>query len=206
MPRNSERLSIKPDSEKLGARLWLRVAVIGLAGLNAIALFFYLDPPGGSRQDLAQQSLAVRNQVIFEQGRTARLSNVAAKVTVGNAQSGDFEMRYFLPKRMAYATVIAEIQRMAKAAGLQERDAVYTEEPIEGTSDLDLLNCTANYEGNYDALLKFLNEVDHSPMLLMMENLQAAPQQKAGQINTSIRFQAVIQEEPIAAQSGGILQ
>jgi Tfp pilus assembly protein PilO len=167
-----------------------------MAAANCVALFFYLAPPGGTRRELADESLAVRNQVLLARARTAKLSNVAAKVTVGNTESGDFELKYFLPKRMAYASVITEIQRMAKAAGFQERDAVYTEEPIEGTADLDILNCTANYEGNYENLLKFLYEVDHSPMLLMLENLQAAPQQKGGQINTSIRFQAVIQEEP----------
>jgi Tfp pilus assembly protein PilO len=193
--------------ERQRTLLWLRIAVIVLAVLNAAALFFYLAPPGGSKQELVQESHAVHNQVVSEQVRTARLKNVAAKVTVGNTESSDFQLRYFLPQRLAYSAVITEIQRMAKAAGFQERDAVYIEEPIEGTSDLDLLNCTANYEGTYDALLKFLYEVDHSPMMLMLENLQAAPQQKGGQLNTSIRFQVVIQEEaPAVTSQNGVIQ
>jgi hypothetical protein len=176
---------------------------------NCLALFFYLAPPGGSRRELANESLSVRNQIILARAHTTRLSNVAAKVTVGNTQSGDFELKYFLPKRMAYAAVLTEIQRMARAAGFQERGAVYTEEPIEGTPDLDILNCSANYEGTYEALQRFLYEVDHSQMLLMLENLQAAPQQKGGQINALIRFQAVMQEEPPSAgmqQTAGGLQ
>jgi len=32
--------------------------------------------------------------------------------------------------------------------------------------------------------------------LLMLDNLQAAPQQKGGQISTSIRFQTIVQEGP----------
>ncbi len=199
MSRNFRPIFSKPDLERRGARFWLRVAGVSLVVLNGVALFFYLAPPGGSRKELAEESLAVRNQVLLARARTVRLSNVADKVNVGNSQSGDFEMKYFLPKRMAYGAILAEIQRMSKDAGFQARDAVYTEEPIEGTADLDLLNCTANYEGGYDNLLRFLYAVDHSPMLLMLENLQAAPLQKGGQINTSIRFQAVIQEEPAMA-------
>jgi Tfp pilus assembly protein PilO len=195
MPRNSDHAP-RLDGERRGARFWLRIVCAVLAAANCAALFFYLAPLGGSRRELADQSVAVRNQIVLARARATKLSNVAAKVTVGNTESGDFELRYFLPKRMAYAAIITEIQRMAKAAGFQQRDAVFTEEPIEGTPDLDILNCTANFEGNYENLQRFLYEVDHSPMLLMLENLQAAPQQKGGQINTSIRFQAVIQEEP----------
>jgi Tfp pilus assembly protein PilO len=200
MPKNFEATAGLAERERRGVKFWLRNLGFALAALNGIALFFFLAPPGGSRKDLQQESLDVRNQILLARTRTTRLSSVAAKVALGNSQSGDFETKYFLPQRLAYAAVISEIQRLAKAAGFQERDAVYTEEPIEGTADLDLLNCTANYEGTYQNLMRFLWEVDHSPALLMLENLQAAPQQKSGQINTSIRFQAVIQEQPGPAE------
>ncbi len=195
--------------DRRSVKFWLRSLGLVLSALNGIALFFYLVPPGGSRKELTQESLAVRNQIILARAKAARLGAVAAKVALGNSESGDFETKYFLPKRLAYAQVITEIQRMANAAGFQQRDAVYTEEPIDGTADLDLLNCTANYEGTYDNLMRFLYQVDHSPMLLMLENLQAAPQQRSGQINTSIRFQVVVQEQPGAAgsvQPGGSQQ
>lgn len=195
MPRNFEMFA--GNAERHTARFWLRVAGLLLAALNGIALFFYLAPPGGSRAELTRQSRAASDDIFIARAKTGRLRNVAAKVTVGNSESTEFEGKYFFPKRLAYATVLAEIQRMAQAAAFQEKDAVYTEEPIEGTSDLSLLNCTASYEGSYDNLMRFLHEVDRSPMLLMLENLQAAPQQRAGEINTSIRFQAVIEEEPV---------
>ena len=195
MPRNFDWLFASAYGVR-GARFWLQVTGGALALLNGVALFFYLAPPGGSRKQLAQESLQVRNQIAVTRAKALKLSSVAAKVQLGSTQSFDFESTYFLTKRMAYAAVIAEIQRMAKASGLQERDAVFTEDPIEGSSDLSILNSTANYEGTYASLIRFLSEVDHSPMLLILENLQAAPQQKSGQIATSIRFQAIVREEP----------
>lgn len=202
MPRNFEWLF--PGTNGVhGARFWLQLTGAVLALLNGIALFFYLDPPGGSRKELAQEGLQVRNQIAVTRAKALRLSSVAAKVQLGSTESTLFELKCFLPKRKAYAAVIAEIQRMAKASGLQERDAVFSEEPIEGSADLSVLSSTANYEGTYPSLMRFLYEADHSPMLLMLENLQAAPQQKNGQIATSIRFQAIVQEEPAAAAPGG---
>jgi Tfp pilus assembly protein PilO len=202
MLRNFDWLS-RGSSGVRGVRFWLQLAVGVLAFLNAVALFFYFDPPGGSRKKLFQQDLQVQNEIAGTRGKALRLSSVSAKVQLGSAESADFESKYFLPKRIAYATVIAEIQRMAKASGLQERDAVFSEEPIEGSSDLSLLSSTANYEGTYASLMRFLHEVDHSPMLLILENLQAAPQQANGKIATSIRFQTIMQEEPTARALGG---
>ncbi len=178
-----------------GTRLWLQVLCAVLVLLNAAALFWYVAPPGGTRQELTAEQQRLRNEVAMAKARGLRLKTMAVKVQNGGSASADFEGKYFLPRRQAYAAIVGEIQRMASASGLHERDAVYGEEPIEGTADLSLMNSTANYEGTYDSLLRFLQEVDRSPMLLMLDNLQAAPQQKGGEINTSIRFQAIIRDD-----------
>jgi Tfp pilus assembly protein PilO len=179
-----------------GTRFWLQVLCGALALLNAVALFLYLLPPGGTRQELMAERDRLHREIAAVQARAVRLKMVAAKAQTGGKQSADFEAQYFLPRRQAYAAVMGEIQRLAHSSGLRERDAVYSEEPIEGTDDLSLLNSTANYEGSYDNLLHFLQEVNQSPMLLMLDSLQAAPQQqKGGGINTSIRFQAIIRDD-----------
>jgi Tfp pilus assembly protein PilO len=203
MPRNFS--TILPGKDKLSRselRRWLQIGAGALALLNAVALYLCLDPPGGSRRELIRQRAQLQDQIASSRGRTQRLKNVAAKVQLGSSQSSDFQTRFILPKRLAYGAVIAEIERMAKSSGLQERDANFTEEPIEGSADLSLLNSTANYEGTYENLKKFLYQVDHSPMLIMLENITAAPVQRGNTINTSIRFQAVIQDDAAPAARG----
>ncbi|HEY3938257.1 MAG TPA: hypothetical protein VGL97_12555 [Bryobacteraceae bacterium] len=180
----------------------LKMAAGALALLNGIGLFLYFFPPGGSRAELTQQISQLRGQIAAARAQTGRLATTAGKVEAGSKESGSFEAKYFLPKREAYLKVVEEIQRMAKASNLQERDGVWSDEPIEGTADLRLLNMTANYAGSYASLMQFVNEADHSPMLLMLDALQAAPQQKSGQINASIRFQAIVREEAGSAAAG----
>jgi Tfp pilus assembly protein PilO len=179
----------------------LRVALLVLALLNAGALYFYLDPPGGSQRDLEVQDQSMRNQISAMKVQDARIRTMATRVETGSEQISNFESQYFLPERLAYGAVIEEIQRMAKAAGLQEKDAGFSPEPIEGTADLSLLNIKANYEGSYPNLMRFLYETDKSPMLLMLDSLQAAPEQKNGNISTDIRFQVVLRE-PIPVTGG----
>jgi hypothetical protein len=176
-------------------RVYLKALAGALAALNAAALFFYLAPPGGTREELSEQIAQVRRQITAARGQTTRMRTTAGKVETGGAQATGFEAQYFLPKRVAYVAVVGEIQRLAKASGLDERDGVYTEEPIEGTADLSLLTATANFQGSYTNLMHFLNETDHSPMLLMLDALTAAPQSKSGEISASVRFQAIVREQ-----------
>src|SRR5215472_8039056 len=102
-------------------------------------------------------------QVAATRAQSRRLVAGSRNVQLGAAQSGEFESKYFLPRRTAYGAVITEIQRITQIAGIQERDGVFSEEPIEGTADLTLLNITANYEGVYSSLMHFLYEADKSP-------------------------------------------
>jgi len=200
MPRNFDWLSFR--SQREGPGFWLRVTGITLALLNAIGLFLYIDPPGGTRRELTRQSEQVRTEIAAAQRNAVRLKSVASKVQIGSKESAAFETRYFLPRRTAYQAIIAELQRMASISGLQERDRVYSEEPIEGTADLTLLNITANYEGTYDNLVRFLYLVDRSGALVMLDTLMASPQQAGGKINSSLRFQAIVREDGSAALGG----
>jgi hypothetical protein len=185
-----------------GPAAWLRFSAVLLALLNAVALFFYFVPPGGSRSDLTVQSMELQQRIAGTHAASLRLRTVASKVQLGNHESSDFESKYFLPKRLAYEAVLAELQRMAAASGMQDRGGAYTEEPIEGTSDLTLLNLTANFEGTYANLMQFLYQVDKSPMLLMLDTLTAAPLQSGHLLNTSLRFQYIFREDGTASPGG----
>jgi Tfp pilus assembly protein PilO len=195
MPRNFDWNFFRRNDTASQTSIRLKIGVLALAVLNVIALLVFVISPGRSHHESRQESVRLNNQIATTRWQTTRLRVVSGKVQVGTRERSDFEANRILPKRVAYGQVIAEIQRMSKATGLEERDGVFTEEPIEGTADLSLLNITANYQGSYDNLMHFLHEADRSPMLLMLDNLQAAPEQKGGQIDVSIRFQAVIRDD-----------
>ncbi|MBV8830681.1 MAG: hypothetical protein JO217_07070 [Acidobacteriaceae bacterium] len=188
----SFKFSLPPAS---GVRLWLQALCGVLLLLNVVALYLYVAPPGGTRQQLTAEQQRLQNELVKSRLRVRQLKLLATKVQSGGTASADFENKYFLPRRRAYEAIVSEIQHLASVSGLHARDAVYSEEPIEGSADLSLMNSTANYEGTYENLLRFLREVDRSPLLLMLDSLQAAPQQKGGTINTSIRFQAIIRDD-----------
>ena len=181
-------------------RFWLQAGTGTLAVLNLVALILYLAPPGGSRRELSAESQQLQGAITAARAQALRLQTISQQVQVGRQQAIEFEAQYILPKRLAYESVLAEEQRIAQAANLVQRDGSWTEEPIEGTSDLSVLTNTANFEGSYASLMRFLYEVDRSPKLLMLDTLTATPQ-KAGEITAQVRFQAVIRDQEIAPAS-----
>lgn len=179
-----------------GPAFWLKVTAGVLVLLNAVALFFYLAPPGGSRHQLVEQEDSIRRDIKAHKVSTERLKAVSAKVQLGGDQTEQFARKYFLPNRTAFATLMSELLRMSSAAGLREGQRTYSPEPIEGTDDLTLLTINANYQGNYTELMNFLNQVDRSDQLLILDTLTATPQQQGtGVLNVVTRFLAVIQED-----------
>ena len=201
MARSFNWEAVRLTAARGGPRFWLLVCVAVLLIANCIALLLYWAPPGGSQADLLQQKEQLTREITGTRMTSARLRSVAGKVQLGSREADAFEARYFLPERVAYSAVITELQRMAKAAGVEEREAQYLKEPVEGSDDLTILNTAARFQGPYASLMRFLHEADESPMLLMLDTLQASPQQKGGQIDSQIRFQVVIREQP-AVQVG----
>jgi len=186
-----------------GPGFWLRVGAVVLLLCNAVALFWCLDPPGGTRRELSEEMLRIHNEIVATRANAARVKNVAAKVQLGHGQALTFESEYFLPRRTAYQRILAELQRLAQVSGLQARDSVNTEEPIEGSDNLSLLNVAARFDGTYAQFLKFLYEVDKSPMLLMLDSLGATPQQNSGHITADLRFQTIIKDDAPALEPTG---
>lgn len=189
----------------LNARFWLLAGGGALLLANLAVLFLTLFPPGGSETELANRRDQLRTEIRSARTSSTRLRTVSDKVETGSQQATSFETQYFLPERLAYSAIISEIQRMAKVSNVEEREAVYSKEPIEGSDDLSILNAGARFRGTYANLMQFLNEADKSPMLLMIDTVRATPEQRGGQIDAEIRFQAVIHDDQalINAPIGG---
>lgn len=83
----------------------------------------------------------------------------------------------------------------AKRASIKAKDHSYYTEPIEGSEDLSMLSIVGNYEGTYVDLLHFVNEIDRSKRLIILETLTAQPQQGSGGVlNISVKFDSFVRD------------
>jgi|SRR5579884_1059734 len=183
--------AIWPPKDLVSA-LWLSAA--GLLLANIVAFVFVVHPPGGSAQELRAEASELRMQVRQQRSALARTRDIAGKVETGRNEAESFMDTYFLDRRTLAATIVSEIIEMAKESGVRQKETQYATEPVEGTDDLSMLTVSANFEGTYADLMKLLNRIDRSSRLIIIESLQAAPQQGSNILNINLRLNGFVRE------------
>jgi type IV pilus assembly protein PilO len=181
----------------------LMVVLYGLApnlgvllAANLVAAFLVFRPVGGSAEELEQQLIALRREVRQRQATIQNLKALAAKVEKGRAEGDRFISQHFLARRTAYSALMAELGKSAQTAGIKPKEHSFNFEPIEGSDTLGMLIVTANYEGSYADLVQFVNALDRSGRLLIVESLTAAPQQSGQSLTVSLKVDTFVKEGP----------
>ena len=169
--------------------------LMALLVLNLVGAGLVLYPPGGSAETLEQELARISAQI--QQGRTLleRTRTHAGAVEMGRKDGDQFLNQYFLARRGAYISVLSELGEAARRSHLRERENAFGIEPVEASGDLSMMTITANYEGTYRELMAFVREVDHSPLLLVIESLNAAPQSGTNTLLVSMKLDAFVRED-----------
>lgn len=180
-------------------------AVAGvLIALNLIAGWFVFRPLGGSASDLEQEARNLRLQLAQRRNNLQITRVNVGKVETARTQGDQFMEGFFLSRRTAATVLVGELNDAAREAKIRMKLSSVNEEPIEGSDTLSMLVITGEYEGTYKDLLAFVNRIDRSPRLLIIESLQATPQQgTVGVLNIGVKIDAFIREDsgaPISLQ------
>jgi Tfp pilus assembly protein PilO len=175
-------------------KLMVRVGLGTLVAANLVAAALMLFPMGGSAEELEQQLTSLQSQVRSRQVILERTRQHADAVQRGRSEGDEFLSSYFLGRRTAYSTLLAELEAAARESQIKPRENAYSTEPIEGSDSLSMMTITANYEGSYADLMHFVHEIDRSPRLLIIEALNAAPQQGTNLLTVSMKLETFVRE------------
>jgi Tfp pilus assembly protein PilO len=176
-------------------RTVLRVILGTLVAANLIAAGFVLFPPGGSAEQMEQQLASLQSQVAAKSKTLAVTRQHVAAVEKGRAQGEDFLSSYFLPRRTAYSTLLAQLGDAAQQSQIKPKEHSFSTEPIEGSDTLSLMTITGNYEGTYKDLMNFVHQVDQSPGLMIIESLNAAPQTGSNTLSVNLKIDTFVRED-----------
>jgi len=180
---------------RIPARTVWRIVLGVLLAANLAAAVLVMFPPGGSADDLERQSVNLEAQVKSGRAKLAQTTQHVAAVEKGRTEGDQFLNDYFLARRTAYSTLLTELVAAADQAKIKPKEHAYATEPIEGSDSLSMMTITANYEGTYANLMRFVHEIDRSPRMLIIEALNAAPQQSNGTLAISMRIDAFVRED-----------
>jgi Tfp pilus assembly protein PilO len=193
---------IKSLGSVLGEGGSRRKIQLGLAGLALFDLLFYLfaiGPLGDSDRQNRVQLATLQKQVRDRTAQVDRLASVVHKVEIARAGGDELLDTITLSRRTAFSEIVSELDQAAKTAGVDLRDRGINADPIDGSDTLSMLTITQNLEGNYDNLVKFLNQLDRSKRFVIVESLGAAPQQSGakdtgGKLSVTLKLDAFVKE------------
>lgn len=178
----------------------LRAWTLGLLAVNLVGAALVMFPPGGSAEDLERQQASLQSQIAKDRVAAEQAKLHATAVEKGKKEGDSFLDGFFLNRRTAYATLLAELTASAQKSGIKPRGDSFAFEPIDGSDTLGMMSITANYEGSYRDVMNFVGQIDKSPRLLIIEAMNAAPLQGSNQLSVSMKIDAFVQEKAVGQE------
>jgi len=187
-----------------------RVVMRGILGVllaaNLAAAVIAFKPFGGSADDLRRERASLQQQLTQLQKQVAQKKQLVAKVQTGRSEGDDFLEKYVTDRHVVTSTIQGELVAIAEASGVVFQPTSWSSEPVDGSDTLSQMTINAACQGNYQALAKFLNQVDRSPRFLIIESLNATQMQAADTLNVTVKIDTFVRgqsDDPgVAAQSG----
>jgi Tfp pilus assembly protein PilO len=173
-----------------------RLVVAVLVVLNVVAVYFVLRPPGGSPDELSAAAGSASLQLQQKKMALDRTRVLMTKIKDGREKGDSFLTQYFLPAGKAYSTVYYDLVDLATKAKMTPRESSYTMEQVEGSDTLSMMTITQALEGKYVDLIHFVNALDKSDRLLIVDSLTATPQTN-GNLSVLLRLQTFVREDAV---------
>jgi type IV pilus assembly protein PilO len=193
--RNSFKAFRIPPGASKDPRFVARVVIGALLVANLLAAYAVFQPVGGSAEELEAEAISIRQQVQQRQGALQRSRALVSKIEQARASGDEFLGTYFMDRRTASSTIVAELANAAKDAGIRQKEHAFAFDPIPGSDRLSMMTVSANYEGTYGDLLEFVNRLDKSERFLILDTLSAAPLQGGTNLNVNIKLNTFVRDD-----------
>lgn len=193
MPKNSSAARSWKDP-----RVVVRVILGVLLAANLVAAGLVMFPPGGSADDLEREMASLQTQVAQGKAVLEQTRRHAAAVEMGKSEGDRFLDQYFLDRRTLNSSLQIALNDAATASKVKARNTSYAITPIDGSDTLSMIAVTTELEGSYRDVMSFVHEIDKSPRLLIIESLNATPQQGSNTLSVQMKMNAFMRE----AQAG----
>jgi Tfp pilus assembly protein PilO len=197
MSSNSSSITRNRPATPLRRRIPKKYVLATVGVLFVFDLVFYLvaiEPL--SRREAEQQALlgALGRQIAAKRTEVEQLQLVVSKVEKARGEGDGLLDGITLPRRTGFSLLLTELQEAAAQAGIDTREGNFDIEPIEGTEEYGMISVSANFRGEYQNLVRFLNQLDRSDQFLIIDSLAATPRTDSNELQFTMRFNTLLRE------------
>lgn len=196
-PRRAAKSYFAAGGPKRAARVVLGV----LLALNLLAALMLLELFGGSPEGLEATQRRMESQLQQQRLRLRQAKLLAGKMQSGGTEGDRFIRAYFLDQRQAAGDLLKALDAIETGAGIRSKGKNFTVDAIEGTEEYQLLTIDAGYEGTFADLVEFVNAVDRSERLLILDSLQVTPARDELSLQIQAKMFAFVKQSSLVASA-----
>ena len=172
------------------ARKRFTTAVVILAVLDAAAIAFLLSPLGRSRSVREAEWADARRELQLKRADAVPLRGMDKKLDLARQQIADFYKERF---PYQYSAVSTELGKVASGTGVRVSQISYDPKPAE-VPNLQQVVISANLDGDYLQVVKFINALERDKMFFMVDSLTLA-QEQGGMVRLQVRLETYLRTE-----------
>ncbi len=181
----------------------LRGCALLFCALDVFLIVWLLSPWAPSRAR-AEQRLRDRQQEFTRlQNEVSGLHRFDHDLLLSHKQMAELFSQGMPPADKAYSTILLELQRISSDTGAQA-SAVNFHPKHKAVNGLLQVQVNASLSGNYSQVVHFINELERSPLFLIINSVSLSPTQRqgaAGALRLNIGLESFVQAPPGAATS-----
>jgi len=158
------------------ARKSFAIVIVCLLVICAGLLTFLLSPAVASGKTAQDQYRALNAELLRKRAQAVPALGMDEKLKEARGQISEFYKRDF-PSR--YSEISAALAKAAAESHVEVANVKYETKPIEG-GGLAQVNLSLELGGGYENEIRFINALERSPLLLVIESVNQAEAQGGG--------------------------
>ncbi len=172
--------------------VWKKVIVVALALLFAADLALVYQLWQSSREGaeaLTAQRDRLKMQASLLKGDVARGDSIRADLSGEGKEYDNFYHNTFLPANNGYSTIEDDLGAIATKANLRSSGISFKQKELKGR-DVTEIDISETVEGDYPAIIQFINGLEHSKYFYLLSNLKLqSPNTPGGGIRLQLDLQ-----------------
>ena len=171
-------------------RRWKQAVKICLACIVALDLLLaYVD---WHARNSAPQAQAVERASLTQKAKllsadVALGKSVEKQLPAIQKDCDQFYQQYLLSSSAGYSVIVADLSQMARVSGVEPGGVTFHQSDVKD-SGLTQIEIAASVQGDYQSLVRLINELERSPHFYVLDGLTLASESKGPiKLNLSLR-------------------
>lgn len=176
MPRNNHgaaNAGMETPVYRSRRRMLLSLLLLLLL-VNALFFVVLLKPAGERAREQREGLDRLRADVKTRRETISRLRRIAQNLGDAQRQDAEFYRTKFLPKTIGFSIIMEEVDKIARGNRVRKGAVSYSLADVRNRPDLNQVEITTVVEGDYGNIVQFINQVEKSPLFLIIDNITAA--------------------------------